>query len=206
MTRRNNSNSYLRNRNSSSCNIRVNASVLNSTDEFSNINKTFLKSSYAIQQDLPSSLFYNKEDVNNCIINGSMKDIHSYMSKRRLSSSISLADIKTNTNNTTRNRSVMLKLDYIKQAMLNKTKKENTINKPIANPIDSTDIKAFLKFSPVELKENLMVNGPIKKKKTTTIFNNISKIKRQKHPKVHKPFFFESEVDSYKRGFAVGCN
>ena len=124
MTRRNNSNSYLRNRNSSSCNIRVNASLLNSTDEFSNINKTFLKSSYAIQQDLPSSLFYNKEDVNNCIINGSMKDIHSYMSKRRLSSSISLADIKTNTNNTTRNRSVMLKLDYIKQAMLNKTKKE----------------------------------------------------------------------------------
>ena len=76
----------------------------------------------------------------------------------------------------------------------------------IINLIDSTDIKAFLKFSPVELKENLMVNGPIKKKKTTTIFNNISKIKRQKHPKVHKPFFFESEVDSYKRGFAVGCN
>ena len=137
MTRRNNSSSYFRNRNSSSCNIRVNASVLNSTDEFSNINKTFLKSSYAIQKDLPSTLFYNKEDVNNCIINGSMKDIHSYMSKRRLSSSMSLSDIKINTNNTTRNRSVMLKLDYIKQAMLNKTKKEQLIS-------DTENLKKFL--------------------------------------------------------------
>ena len=131
-----------------------------------------------------------------------MKDIHSYMSKRAMS----LGDLSTN-NNSTRNRSVMLKLDSIKQAMLNKAKKDNTINKPIANPIDSKDIKEFLKFSPVELKENFMVNGPIKKKKTTTIFNNISKIKRQqKRPKVHKPFLFESEVESYKRGFAVGCN
>ena len=134
-----------------------------------------------------------------------MKDIHSYMSKRRLSSSMSLGDLPISNNNTTRNRSVMLKIDTVKQAMLNKTKKEYIINKPISNPIDSTDIKEFLKCSPVELKENFMVNGPIRKKKTTTIINNISKFKRLRRQKVHKSSLFESEVERYKRGFAASC-